>query len=44
MRKTFGMRSEKAHTLFSQTIGLKVLGKLDEFVRLQMLEERDEET
>jgi len=44
MRKTFGMRSEKAHTLFSQTIGLKVLGNLDEFVRLQMLEERDAET
>ena len=44
MRKTFGMRSEKAHTLFSQTIGLKVLGNLDEFVRLQMLEERDAES
>lgn len=43
MRKVFGMRSEKAHTLFSQTIGLKVLGNLDEFVRLQMLEERDAE-
>ena len=43
MRKIFGMRSEKAHTLFSQTIGLKVLGNLDEFVRLQMLEERDAE-
>src|SRR5690606_3696576 len=44
MRKVFGMRSEKGHTLFSQTIGLKVLGNLDEFVRLQMLEERDSET
>ncbi|MFZ6663686.1 ATP-binding protein [Peijinzhouia sedimentorum] len=44
MRKLFGMRSEKGHTLFSQTIGLKVLGNLDEFVRLQMLEERDAET
>lgn len=43
MRKIFGMRSEKAHTLFSQTIGLKILGNLDEFVRLQMLEERDAE-
>lgn len=43
MRKVMGMRSEKAHTLFSQTIGLKVLGNLDEFVRLQMLEERDAE-
>jgi uncharacterized protein YPO0396 len=44
MRKVFGLRSEKAHTLFSQTIGLKVLGNLDEFVRLQMLEERDSES
>src|SRR5690606_21017454 len=44
MRKIFGMRSEKAHTLFSQTIGLKVLGNLDEFVRFQMLEERDAES
>lgn len=43
MRKVFGMRSEKAHTLFSQTIGLKILGNLDEFVRFQMLEERDSE-
>jgi uncharacterized protein YPO0396 len=43
MRKVFGMRTEKAHTLFSQTIGLKVLGNLDEFVRFQMLEERDAE-
>ncbi|MBZ0244381.1 MAG: hypothetical protein K8H85_00390 [Cyclobacteriaceae bacterium] len=44
MRKVFGMRSEKAHTLFSQTIGVKVLGDLNDFVRLQMLEERDSET
>lgn len=44
MRKVFGMRSEKAHTLFSQTIGVKVLGDLNEFVRVQMLEERDAET
>ena len=43
MRKLFGMRSVKGHTLFSQTIGLKVLGNLDEFVRVQMLEERDAE-
>ncbi|MEQ8628299.1 SbcC/MukB-like Walker B domain-containing protein [Ekhidna sp.] len=43
MRKVFGMRSEKAQTLFNKTIGLKVLGNLDEFVRLQMLEERDSE-
>lgn len=44
MRKVFGMRSEKAHTLFSQTIGVKVLGDLNEFVRFQMLEERDAES
>lgn len=44
MRKIFGMRSEKAHTLFSQTIGVKVLGDLNEFVRGQMLEERDSES
>lgn len=44
MRKVFGMRSEKAHTLFSQTIGVKVLGDLNEFVRRQMLEERDSES
>lgn len=43
LRSEFGMRSEKAHTLFSQTIGLKVLGNLDEFVRGQMLEEGDGE-
>lgn len=44
MRKAFGMRSEKAQTLFNKTIGLKVLGNLDEFVRMQMLEEPDAET
>ncbi|WP_194976278.1 ATP-binding protein [Aquiflexum lacus] len=43
MRKAFGMRSEKAQTLFNKTIGLKVLGNLDEFVRVQMLEERESE-
>lgn len=40
MQTIFGMRSEKAHTLFSQTVGLKVLGDLNEFVRAQMLEKR----
>lgn len=43
LRKAFGMRSEKAQTLFNKTIGLKVLGNLDEFVRLQMLEDRESE-
>lgn len=39
LRKFFGMRSEKALTLFNQTVGIKVLGKLDEFIRKNMLEE-----
>ncbi len=43
MRKYLGMRTKKAHTLFSQTIGLKILGNLDTFVRGQMLEDRDSE-
>jgi uncharacterized protein YPO0396 len=37
----FGFRSEKALALFSQTVGVKVLGNLNEFVRTQMLEEQD---
>jgi uncharacterized protein YPO0396 len=37
----FGFRSEKALTLFSQTVGVKVLGNLNEFIRTQMLEERN---
>ncbi|MDR1054970.1 MAG: hypothetical protein LBL90_03925 [Prevotellaceae bacterium] len=39
MRRFFGMRSEKASILFSQTVGLKVLGNLDDFIRKNMLEE-----
>jgi Uncharacterized protein conserved in bacteria len=39
MRRFLGMRSEKASILFSQTVGLKVLGNLDEFIRKNMLEE-----
>lgn len=39
LRRHFGMRSEKALTLFSQTVGLKVLGNLDDFIRTNMLEE-----
>lgn len=38
-RKIFGMRSEKALTLFNQTVGIKVLGSLDDFIRNHMLEE-----
>jgi len=37
--KIFGMRSPKALTLFDQTMRLKVLGNLDQFVRENMLEE-----
>lgn len=37
--KVFGMRSPKALTLFDQTMRLKVLGSLDQFVRQNMLEE-----
>ncbi|MFA0961659.1 ATP-binding protein [Roseivirga sp. BDSF3-8] len=43
MRDIFGMRSEKAHDLFNQTIGLKVLGSLDLFIRTHMLEPKDSE-
>ena len=38
LKKVFGMK-EKALTLFSQMIGLKVLGNLDDFIRKNMLEE-----
>ncbi|KAA6328370.1 Chromosome partition protein Smc [termite gut metagenome] len=39
----FGMRSEKGLTLFNQIVGVKVLDDLDEFIRTNMLEERDAE-
>lgn len=39
MRNWFGMRSEKAQILFGLTVGLKVLGNLDDFIRTNMLEE-----
>ena len=38
----FGMRS-KALSLFNQLVGLKVLDNLDQFIRTNMLEERDAE-
>ncbi|HEX8329229.1 MAG TPA: SbcC/MukB-like Walker B domain-containing protein [Hymenobacter sp.] len=38
-RTLFGMRSDKAQTLFNQTVGMLVLGELDEFIRTNMLEE-----
>ena len=42
--KTFGFKSEKALILFAQTVGIKVLGNLNEFIRTNMLEENDAET
>ena len=39
IRRNLGMRSEKALTLFSQTVGLKVLGNLNDFIRQNMLQE-----
>jgi uncharacterized protein YPO0396 len=41
--KLFGLKSEKALTLFSQTVGIKVLGNLNEFIRTHMLAEHDTE-
>lgn len=37
--KVFGLKSHKALNLFSQTVGIKVLGNLNEFIRSHMLEE-----
>lgn len=36
--RLFGMRSEKALSLFNQTVGIKVLGDLNLFIRENMLE------
>jgi len=41
--KLFGMRSEKALSLFNQTVGIKVLGNLDHFIRNNMLEPQNSE-
>lgn len=38
MLRVFGMRSPKALTLFNQTVGIKVLGNLTDFIRQNMLE------
>ncbi|MBR0176166.1 MAG: AAA family ATPase [Bacteroidales bacterium] len=40
---SFGLRSDKALTLFNQIVGVKVLNDLDEFIRNNMLEQRDAE-
>ena len=39
----FGMRSDKALTLFNQIVGVKVLNDLDSFIRDNMLEPREAE-
>lgn len=44
MSNLFGMRSAKALSLFNQVVGVKVLEDLDEFIRINMLEEQDAET
>jgi uncharacterized protein YPO0396 len=41
--KYFGMRSQKALSLFNQTVGIKVLGNLDQFIRFNMLEPQEAE-
>ena len=39
--KVFGLKSDKALSLFAHTVGIKVLGNLNEFIRSNMLEESD---
>lgn len=41
--EVLGMQSLQALSLFNQTVGIKVLGNLDEFIRTHMLEPRDME-
>ena len=41
---TLGLRSDKALTLFNQIVGVKVLNDLDDFIRNNMLEQRDAES
>jgi uncharacterized protein YPO0396 len=44
LRERFGMRSVKALSLFNQVVGIKVLGDLDEFIKTNMLENREAES
>ena len=44
MVDVLGMQSIQALTLFNQTVGIKVLGNLDDFIRTHMLETRDMES
>lgn len=39
----FGLKSEKALTLFAKTVGAKVLGNLNDFIRNNMLDETNAE-
>ncbi len=39
--RVFGFKSAKALNLFAHTVGIKVLGNLNEFIRTNMLEETD---
>lgn len=41
--RIFNMRSDKALTLFNQTVGIKVLGNLNDFIRMHMLEDGGQE-
>lgn len=43
LTEVLGMQSVQALSLFNQTVGIKVLGNLDEFVRMHMLEPRNME-
>ncbi|WP_126244423.1 ATP-binding protein [Chitinophaga rhizosphaerae] len=43
MVEVLGMQSMQALQLFNQTVGIKVLGNLDEFIRQNMLEPRNTE-
>ena len=43
MIEVMGMQSVQALSLFNQTVGIKVLGNLDEFIRTNMLEPRNME-
>ncbi|ASZ10366.1 hypothetical protein KTO58_23855 [Chitinophaga pendula] len=43
MVEVLGMQSLQALSLFNQTVGIKVLGNLDEFIRMHMLEPRNME-
>lgn len=43
LTEVLGMQSLQALSLFNQTVGIKVLGNLDEFIRMHMLEPRNME-